>query len=82
MKNLQHHLAKKEIMLLVGPRQAGKTTLMNMLRSQLEEKREQTLFLSLDFEENKKYFISQRAFLDKIKLEFGGQKGFIFIDEI
>ena len=82
LKNLQHHLAKKEIMLLVGPRQAGKTTLMNMLRSQLEEKREQTLFLSLDFEENKKYFISQRAFLDKIKLEFGGQKGFIFIDEI
>ncbi len=44
------HLPKKEISLIVGPRQAGKTTLMLQLQEHLKKKDEKTLFLSLDFE--------------------------------
>ncbi|MBU1102564.1 ATP-binding protein [Patescibacteria group bacterium] len=82
LEELKRHLDKKEITLLAGPRQAGKTTLMNMMRQYLAQNGQKTLFLNLDFEENKKYFVSQGALLKKIELEFGKEKGFIFIDEI
>jgi uncharacterized protein len=82
LKELQEHLGKKEITMLVGPRQAGKTTLMRILGEQLAAKGEKTLFLNLDFEEDKAYFESQLKLLAKIELELGKEKGFIFIDEI
>jgi len=76
------HLPKREITLIVGPRQAGKTTLMMHLKDYLEKRREQTLFLSLDFEMDMPYFKSQAELLQRIRLEFGGKKGYVFIDEI
>jgi len=36
--DLKAHLSQKEITLIVGPRQAGKTTLMLALKKYLEEK--------------------------------------------
>jgi len=75
-------LDKKEVTLIVGPRQAGKTFLMNLLVDYLKEKGEQTLFLSLDFDADKKYFVSQENLLAKLDLELGNKKGFVFIDEI
>lgn len=80
--DLLEHLDRKEISLLVGPRQAGKTTLMNLLKKRLDESGERTLFLSLDFEADKKYFTSQNQLLAKLKLEFGDSRGYVFIDEI
>lgn len=80
--DLKNHLSKKEITLIVGPRQAGKTTLMNKLRELLDKNGEKTLFLNLDFENDKKYFLSHDAFIDKLNLEFGKNKGYVFIDEI
>ena len=68
--------------MLVGPRQAGKTTLMRILGEQLAAEGEKTLFLNLDFEEDNAYFESQLKLLAKIELELGREKGFIFIDEI
>jgi len=76
------HLKKKEISLLVGPRQAGKTTLMAQMQDHLKGKGEAPLFFSLDFERDMPYFVSQKALLDKIRLEFGLHKGYVFIDEI
>ncbi len=73
---------KKEISLIVGPRQAGKTTLMLQLQDHLKKKRELTLFLSLDFERDKPHFNTQSDLLDRIRLEFGSRKGYVFIDEI
>lgn len=81
-KDLIEDLDKKEISLIIGPRQAGKTFLMNLLVDHLKEKGEQTLFLSLDFDADKKYFSSQEDLLAKLDLEFGSRKGFVFIDEI
>lgn len=79
---LAAHLPKKEISLIVGPRQAGKTTLMLQLQEHLKKKDEKTLFLSLDFERDMPNFTTQTALLDRIKLEFGKKKGYVFIDEI
>jgi len=79
---LKGHLSKKEMSLIVGPRQAGKTTLMMQLKDHLEKKGEQTLFLSLDFERDMPHFATQSALLNRIRLELGSRRGFVFIDEI
>ncbi|MFA5776863.1 MAG: ATP-binding protein [Parcubacteria group bacterium] len=79
---LKNNLKTKEILLIVGPRQAGKTTLMNKLRIFLEEKGEKSVFLNLDFEKDAASFVSQDALVRKLELELGKEKGFVFIDEI
>lgn len=79
---LKAHLQQKEISLIIGPRQSGKTTLMMILKKYLEDLGGKTLFLSLDIEADRAFFVSQDALVRKIRLELGEQKGFVFIDEI
>jgi len=79
---LKEHMSKKEISFIVGPRQAGKTTLMLLLKKYLEKRSKRTLFLNLDIEQDKEFFSSQSKLIKKIELEIGKQKGFVFIDEI
>lgn len=80
--DIKSHLSKKEISLIVGPRQAGKTTLMLMLKEHLEKQREKTLFLSFDFEADREHLSSHGSLLQRIRLESGEKKGYVFIDEI
>ena len=80
--DLVSHLSKKEISLIIGPRQAGKTTLMELLREYLDNKGERTLYLNLDIEWDRPHFDSQLALLRKIELELSKQRGYVFIDEI
>lgn len=80
--SLKDHLSHKEISLIIGPRQAGKTTLMLMLKNYLEKRNKPTLFLNLDIESDKRFFASQEILIRKIELELGVKGGFIFIDEI
>lgn len=82
LSDLREHLDKKEISLIVGPRQAGKTTLMKELEKELVQKKQKTIFLSLDFEKDRPFFNSQELLIKKLELEFGDSKGYIFIDEI
>jgi predicted AAA+ superfamily ATPase len=82
LDDLKTHLFKKEMSLIVGPRQAGKTTLMLQLQDHLDKKGEKTVFLSLDFERDIPHFSTQSALLDRVKLEFGKHKGYVFLDEI
>lgn len=79
---LKDHLSKQEISFIVGPRQAGKTTVMLLLKEYLEKRGERAIFLNLDIELDKQFFISQSRLIKKIELELGKQKGFVFIDEI
>src|ERR1035441_2513674 len=79
---LQAHLSKKEITLIIGPRQIGKSTLMELLREGLEKKGEKTTFLSMDFDEHKPFFDSQAKLLQYIKLQIGEKQGYVFLDEI
>lgn len=79
---INNHLNKPEISLITGPRQSGKTTLMFLLKEQLDKENKKTLFFSLDNDLDSSYFESQESLLRKIKLESSGNKVYVFIDEI
>jgi len=79
---LEANLSKKEISFIVGPRQAGKTTLMLLLKEHLDKNNKKTVFLNLDVESDKIFFSSQAELIKKIQLEIGKTKGYVFIDEI
>ncbi|MBW1729171.1 MAG: ATP-binding protein [Deltaproteobacteria bacterium] len=85
LEELETHLPQKEISLIVGPRQVGKTTMMLMLKETLEQRGqrgEKTVFLNLDSELDRPFFSSQSSFIRKLKLELGKERGYVFIDEI
>lgn len=65
---LVDHLPQKEMSLIIGPRQAGKTTLMEMLKEHLDSRGERTLFLNLDIEWDRPHFESQADVTDTICL--------------
>lgn len=81
-EKLKEHLSAKEISLIIGPRQAGKTTLMKALKDFLDDTGEKTLFLNLDYENDKRFFSDQDNLIGKIKLELGSAGGYVFIDEM
>jgi len=81
-KDIKSHLKKKEISLIVGPRQVGKTTIMNEVKEYLLQEGEKVLFLSLDYESDSIYFNSQEDLIRRIRLEMGNEGGYVFIDEI
>jgi len=82
LEEIKNHLLAREISLIIGPRQVGKTTLMSLLKEYLEKRGEKTVFLSLDFEADKHFFVSQDALIRKLSLELGKERGYVFIDEI
>jgi len=82
LHELNAHLPKKEITMIVGPRQAGKTTVMQYLMGELKNSGQKTLFLNLDFDEERQHFSSQLKLMSKIELEIGDLGGYVFIDEI
>ncbi len=75
------HLKEKEITLITGPRQVGKTTLMRQIEEDLKKKGEKTVFLDLDRDLDRPFFDSQNHLIQKIKYEIG-EEGYVFIDEI
>jgi len=81
LEELKAHIPNKEITLLVGARQAGKTTLLRFLEDELKQSGQKTVFLNLDIEADTVHFKSQEGLLQKIRLEIG-DGGFVFIDEI
>lgn len=80
--DILNHLNKKEISLIVWPRQVGKTTLMKKIKKYLDDLWERTIYLNLDYEWDSSYFESQDKLLDKLRLEFWKWKWYVFIDEI
>ncbi len=82
LEDIRKDLKREEIAFLIGPRQAGKTTIMKIIQGELDAAGEKTVFLSLDFDSDKKHFASQQSLLKKIELEIGKSPGFVFIDEI
>lgn len=82
LDDLKAHLPKKEITLITGPRQAGKTTLMMLLKEHVQAQGKRTVVFNLDIEADRQFFESQENLLRKIALELGGDGGYVFIDEI
>jgi predicted AAA+ superfamily ATPase len=81
-KELKSHSKEKEISLIVGPRQVGKTFLMLLLKDFLEKQGQPIVFLNLDIESDRQFFSSQGKLVKKIRLEIGNERGYVFIDEI
>ncbi len=80
--SIEKHLAEPEMTVLIGPRQVGKTYLMQLLEDHLKVRGEKTVFLNLDVEDNKQFFVSQTALINYIRLQVGSSRAFVFIDEI
>lgn len=80
---LKKHLSSPEISLILGPRQAGKTTVMKKIAEELKDKNQPVIFFNLDLIEDKQYFKSQHTLLNKIQKTLGYERKItIFIDEI
>ena len=68
----------KEITVLIGARQVGKTTVLKEIISTLDN----SIYFNLDIESDNAHLTSQQKLLQKIQLEFGNKRAYIFIDEI
>jgi predicted AAA+ superfamily ATPase len=68
------HVDQKVISLIVGPRQAGKTTLMKCLEQHVNENHCHSVFLNLDIEKDNVYFTSQEQLIRIIKLKIGEER--------
>ena len=75
-------LNSPEITIILGPRQAGKTTLMSLFARFLEKQNIKSLYLNYDVEPHRIHVNSYNNLLAKAQLEFGNQKGVLFLDEI
>jgi uncharacterized protein len=81
-KEIQEHLTEREITVLIGARQVGKTTLMQMLKEALPVQNAPSLWLNLDVEADMQKVASQASLLANIEIELGKQPCVVFIDEI
>ena len=79
---LEEHLSSDQMTILIGPRQVGKTYLMNVLREGVEKKGEKTVSLNLDLSEDAPRFVSQATLVAYLELTIGKERAFVFIDEI
>ncbi|MBU6339982.1 MAG: ATP-binding protein [Bacteroidetes bacterium] len=76
------HLEKEEITLLIGPRQAGKTTLLKDIAGKLEREGKNCLFFNLDIDADAQHFVTQQKLVDRITALTGGKRTYVFIDEV
>lgn len=83
--DVARHLDNKEITLIIGPRQVGKTVLLSQLQEYLiYEKKISSEFIfsfNLDIIQNRELFENQTEFIKFIKQKSVKQKIYIFIDE-
>lgn len=82
LDDVRRHLKEKEITLLVGPRQAGKTHIINELKEEAEKIGKKTIYFNLDIEHDFQFVKTQDDLINKIKTKFGDEEGIVFIDEI
>lgn len=82
-KEIKKHFLRKEITFIIGPRQVGKTTLLNLIREYLiKEKKipqERIFFFNLDRIKDIEFFESQEEVIKFLKTK--RDKTYLFIDE-
>jgi len=79
---LKAHLSSEQMTILIGPRQVGKTYLMNEMRKELESRGQKFIWLNLDSQEDNRHMSSQADLLSYVELQAGKEKATVFIDEI
>ncbi|MEN8138498.1 MAG: ATP-binding protein [Bacteroidota bacterium] len=75
---IQESLKYKEITILIGARQVGKTTILKRIMSELDN----VVYFNLDIEQDNIYFNSQQELIRKTELEIGTEGGYVVIDEV
>lgn len=84
-KAVLSHLEEKEITIIIGPRQAGKTTLLNQLKNHLEKflaVKEGNIFnFNLDRVRDFDFFQSQEEVIKFLNSFSGKEKIYMFVDE-
>lgn len=80
--DLKKHLENKEISLVLGPRQVGKTTALKLIEKYLQEKKENTFFFNLDIFSDREIVSNQKDFIDFLKKNSQKKRLYVFIDEI
>ncbi len=78
----EKYLETDDILLFVGSRQAGKTTILKQLKEKLEAKKKNTFFLNLEELEYLGLLNESPRNLFKILTLDTNQKNYVFIDEI
>jgi len=86
-KELKAHLKEKEITVLIGPRQAGKTTLVKQLISFLKQEEktpeQRILYFNLDLHRDLALFSDQAETIALLKSRLeNNEKLYVFIDEV
>ena len=82
---IKKHLDNKEITLIIGPRQVGKTVLLKQLQKHLIEDKnaspELIFSFNLDIFSDRELFLDQKVFIDYIRQKSKNKKIYVFIDE-
>lgn len=78
----EKYLDSDEILLFIGPRQAGKTFILKQLQDKLKNKNQPTYFLNLEDLEYRDLLNDSPKNLFKIFSFDLGKKNFVFIDEV
>lgn len=80
---LFNELNNKEIVILTGSRQVGKTVLLRMLEEEVKKTKEKTIFLDLDLAENLESFSTLANFIGFLKISGidPQDRAVVFIDE-
>lgn len=81
---ITNHLDAREITVIIGPRQVGKTTLLLQLKDHLVEKgfpENRILNFNLDLVTDRALLTSQTEFIKFLKERIGKEKLFVFVDE-
>jgi predicted AAA+ superfamily ATPase len=58
-------LSRKEITIVIGARQVGKTTIIRKIIMDIQNHGDKAIFLNLDFESDARFFESQELLLKK-----------------
>ncbi len=81
-QHISNHISRPEITLIVGPRQVGKTTLITEIGEELKLQGKKVVSFNLDIEDDFVLFTTQSQLMNRLKLELGNEKGYVFIDEV
>lgn len=82
LSKLHAHLSEPEITLLVGPRQAGKTTLLREMGQSLQKAGKTCFFFNLDIDADALFFTTQQRFVEHLEAVAGKKMAYVFIDEV
>ncbi len=81
-QSIVNNLSLKEVTIIIGARQIGKTTVLKEIITDLKLSGKKVVYFNLDIEDDNKHFATQQQLLNKIRLEVGTDKAYVFIDEI